>query len=137
MADWSFDPQAILGPVSRATAKILPAAAEMTLAIARRLMAFRRDPSSPGSPPSARAGLLRRYMSWSWAGPDEVQAGPERLRNQSGYSVPEVLEFGGTIVRSENGKSLRQRFRARPYMRPAIEEAAGEYAEMWKDSVRP
>lgn len=126
----------------------------------------RKGVSAPGSPPSSHTGILRRFIFFGYdPTADSVVVGPAKT-NQVFFSrnrkpvrgtVPEVLEYGGSITIFEvfkNGKwrradlrsrrrlsGLKTRYRTvrikpRPYMRPALQAELPQLPALWRNSVR-
>jgi hypothetical protein len=101
--------------------------------IARRSIRKRKANSQPGNPPTSRTGLLRNFIFFSWdPGSQSVIVGPERL-NLTG-KTPKTLEYGGT--NQTRGKNRRARYKARPYMRPALNVAMARLPELWKNAIK-
>ncbi|MEX2388774.1 MAG: hypothetical protein WD534_12925 [Phycisphaeraceae bacterium] len=138
-----FDRKAVTGAVSRATRRVLSKAGAFVRQRARTLIRPRRRSARPGEPPSSHAGDLRRLI---WFGYERQQPtvviGPAPLHGRSPYgptTVPEVLEFGGTVTARDHrqqGKRVRRRYRGNPYMGPAMEAEQDQFADLWRGSVR-
>lgn len=90
--------------------------------------------SKPGEPPRWITKLLRTHLYSIWdKGTRSGLAGPALLRGkQTSPTVPELLEYGGTVTR----KGGRFRYEARPYMQPAYEKEKGKIPSLWRNSVR-
>lgn len=97
---------------------------------------FRRSAiSRPGQPPLSRVGTLKRMIFFGYEPEREsVVIGPAAVFTGTRQTpkAPEALEFGGIVRR--NGKTYR--YRARPFMRPALEAEAPKFPGLFKDSVR-
>jgi hypothetical protein len=92
----------------------------------------RKPPSSPGEPPRAQVGTLKKFIFFKYdSGTESVVVGPARVRADD-QDAPRTLEFGG-MVRTGGGLA---RIAARPYMGPALDENAPRFAEMWRKSIR-
>jgi hypothetical protein len=63
--------------------------------------------------------------------------GPTALSNSNG-EAPSLLEYGGTVrIRDpRSGRRRTARYRARPYMGPALEAEQPKLPPMWRDSVK-
>jgi len=130
--------------------------------IARRSMRVRKGPSEPGNPPNAHTRLLRDNIFFAYQfDTSSVVVGPALLKEKmihvpKGQTVPEFLEFGGTLMVREfndRGRWIRSRYlnppagaktrkrsvevKPRPYMGPALELSQSRYADIWRDSVVP
>jgi hypothetical protein len=89
--------------------------------------------SPPGSPPYSHVGLLKQGILFVYdADRKSVVVGPTLLRDRPKYrDALEMLEYGGTTTR----KGKPARYRARPFMGPAMENSA-PFDRFWKDSVK-
>ncbi|WP_437205862.1 hypothetical protein [Planctomicrobium sp. SH664] len=135
-AEYFFDRQAIIDAVGKGEARVLNRAGAITRKIARQSMRRRKRISTPGSPPSARLGYLRDFLYYQWDPQSRSMViGPAKLAGSRGYVVPELLEFGGTVSFSRNGKRITQRFAARPYMGPASRVVKAKFPSLWSNSV--
>ena len=131
-------------------------------------MRSRSRSASPGQGPTKWMGYLKRFLYFiPDLGSQNVIIGPARLSNMptpGGMTVPELLEYGGTVrrrvTRSMLGRIFRARrynrdaadvFRAlkpymgqtvsmqyepRQYMGPAFEENQSRVDDIWADSFR-
>lgn len=98
--------------------------------------------SPPGSPPFAHSGkkgaLLKRFLYFSFdPSSKSVVVGPTALGRST---VPNVQEFGGSITirprRGRNkGKTIRQKYAARPYMGPALEANLDKIPEAFRGCI--
>lgn len=131
-----FDRDRIMGPVNRAERRVLNHAGALTRKIARQSIRKRKRISQPGQPPSSHAGWVRKFLFYYY---DRVRgsviAGPTKLKSKLGYSVPEILEYGGEVRVFRKNTWLLQTFRARPYMRPALKKVAPKFPGLWQGSV--
>ena len=135
-----FDRPRVKRAVDRAKRGVLSKAGAFVRQRARTLIRPRRRSARPGEPPSSHTGLLRRFI---WFGydrqQDSVVIGPAPLNQRSPYgqtTVPEVLEFGGTVTTRERGKQETRYYAGHPYMQPAMEKEADRFGQLWRDSVR-
>lgn len=160
-----FDRKEVIDAVGRARAAALSKAGAFVRTAARSSIRKRKRASAPGQPPSSHVGLLKNFIFFSFDPiPKSVVVGPEKL-NQRAFigqnlivgTVPHVLEFGGTEgireKRLSRGKWTamghrrprpgqktrvrRARYRARPFMNPALEREAPKFADLWANSVKP
>lgn len=90
--------------------------------------------SKPGEPPRWITKLLRRHIKFIFdLRTRSMVVGPELLSGKQTHpTVPELLEYGGTVTR----KSGRMRYEARPYMQPAYEKEKGKIPGLFRNSVR-
>lgn len=82
-----------------------------------------RGPSLPGQPPATRKGLLRRAVRF-FADKQGAVIGP--MKTIAG-TVGAAHEFGGAY----KGEDFDQR----PFMYPALEQAAPRFAGSWRGSI--
>lgn len=88
----------------------------------------------PGKPPRNKQGLVRDNI-WFSLDPlnDVCVVGPAVL---PGLGTVHALEYGGTVLVKKYGRgAVPQHFRAFPFMRPALEKAAPQFPEMFRDSL--
>ncbi len=102
-----FNREKVKKAMDEATHFALLSSGAWVRSVARRSMRYRKSPSRPGEPPSARQGparsLLRRMLYFAYdAQGDEVVAGPVKLGQESG--VPNLHEFGGIQGVIQRGK---------------------------------
>lgn len=104
--------------------------------------------SLPGNPPRAHANrepnLRTILFGFEPSGPSVV-IGPVRFSGlQSGKTVPEILEFGATVVRPGRQWPGRPKpkpetvvIAARPFMGPALQKEieAGTIPEQWRGTL--
>lgn len=100
----------------------------------------RKAASKPGSPPTNRTGLLKKFIFFSY---DEqtktVVIGPAAFKSNA--TAPELLEYGGRGVTSRfvnrRGQIPRQGiWRPRPFMRPAFDAELPKFLQGLKDCVK-
>ena len=149
---WFFDREAVMSAVDRKTHKALRWAGGFIAKVSRRSMkpaGKSNKVSSPGEPPRYHTKQLRDNIFFWYLQPQKtVRAGPTDINQKNswgmGQTVPQVLEFGGTVRMMEAQKNgtwqradLRSRrrlgglpmrvrtarYRPRPYMQPALDKA--------------
>lgn len=106
--------------------------------------------SSPGEPPRAQTGLLKKFIFYNYdKSTHSVVIGPMVLnRRGSTGEVPRVLEFGGTATGSvikkvihNNGrpKIIRQTFKYKMQPRPYVGERSRNYPKViaeWQKQLK-
>lgn len=138
---WYFSIAAILNPTRRAEGEILDEMGRLTARYARESIGRSRQTSRPGGPPNSASGVYPRSIIHEVdQSSGRVRVFATRFASANGYSVPEILEFGGTVTRTRktsSGRTIRivQRYRARPHVRPAGERAAKHFPRMWKNAI--
>ena len=126
----------------------------------------RGRPSKPGQGPTNQTGLLRDKIPFSLEAPTGVVIGPVRLPNMptpGGMTVPELLEYGGTVrrritrgflsrlykrrhrdptaksmfrsLRSHVGEVVQFDYEPRPYMGPAQRDNRDQVPRIWENSI--
>lgn len=141
-----FDSAAVMRSVDAASRRVLSKFGAYVRTAARSSIRSRKKMSAPGQPPSSHAGLLKRFLFFSYdprtAG---VVIGPERLNATIG-DAPHALEYGGPSRVTSAGRASRGRkktvvrtanIRPRPYMRPALAKELPKLPAMWAGSVKP
>ena len=132
---WHFSETAITVPLENEIPRRLGYAGGLVRKIARQLIRPRPGISAPGTPPHSHHGLLRDSIFYQVDG-HSVTIGAAEFSSQLSYSVPDILEFGGVVEREgSHGKRIRQRFAARPYMRPALERAIDRYPDLFENML--
>jgi hypothetical protein len=129
----------VLQAIDRAKRKTYSKAGAYVRQAARSSIRPGKGPSAPGKPPKSHDGTLRRGILFGYdRGRDEVIVGPRldlaKRSINNGQTVPEVIEFGGKVKDRETGEQLS--YRARPFMGPALEREAPNFAELWSNTVR-
>lgn len=126
-----FDRALVQRSVDRASRKVLSRFGAFVRQRAKSSIRRRRGTSQPGRPPHSHAGLLRRFIFFSYdSGRRSVVIGPTLLRASS--AAPRLLEHGGSIRR----KRRQLRYRPRPFMGPAFEREKSQLPKLWRDSVK-
>lgn len=132
-----FDRVKIENAEQRARVKALSRVGAFLRRRARSSIRRRNAVSQAGQPPSSHTDLLRQFLFFAYdRATGSLVVGPAKL-NRPG-DAPEVLEFGGEVLRQVEDKQGRMRqvlmhYRPRPYMKPALdaELAAGTIPEQW------
>lgn len=140
MSRVEFYHENVLIPARAAEEEALRDCGALVRRIAQKSLRQRNRPSPPGSPPSSRQGDLRNSILFRFdAARRSVLIGAPQFSG-SRDDAPALHEFGGVraFSRLRRGKPLRivQRYRARPFMRPALDEAAPQFAAFWKGRIR-
>lgn len=165
-----FDPSKLLREADRAKARVLSKAGSYVWKTDKQSIKKRKGPSRPGQPPHSHGGgLFKRHIYFSRPanGADSVVIGPALLSNPhpggdgkpvAGGTIPEVLEFGGSITRIEyfslskkkwvlvsrrfpnRGKGRPRRkitknIKARPSARPALAKEAPNFPQLFKNTI--
>lgn len=135
-----FDRKRVMSGVDRQTRQVFNRLGALTRKIAKQSIRYRKAVSLPGDPPSChgkgRWGL--RGLIYYGYEPTRrtVVIGPVRFADGGA----DLLEYGGTrrVVRRRRGKRqrVRQQYKARPFMGPAMEEAKPKLPALWAESVR-
>ena len=133
----SFDSRLIIRRAERANRSVLMRAGAFVRRRARSSMRKRKTISAPGKPPSSHTGRLRGLILFGYDRQGEsVVIGPRATgdRDQAG----ETLEHGKTVTRRQRRRRRRMRYRARPFMGPALEKEiqAGSFPKLWANSVK-
>jgi len=133
----SFDGNLIIRGVERANRSALMRAGAFVRRRARSSMRKRKTISAPGQPPSSHTGRLKGLILFGYDSQGEsVVVGPRATgdRDQAG----ETLEHGKTVTRRQRRRRRRMRYRARPFMGPALEKEiqAGSFPKLWTNSVK-
>ncbi len=117
--------KAVEKAVEKASYRNLGHAAASIRKAAMKLIRRSKRPSKPGKPPRTRKGALRRAILFdvdehqlsAFIGPAESRVG----------TAGEAHEFGGDYMGAD--------FPARPFMGPALEEAAPRMLDSWEGSL--
>ena len=158
-----FDSPRVVRAVDRATYRAMLRTGQYVRAVARRSIRPKRGTSRAGHAPHDKTGLLRAFILYGFDPVSRsVVVGPRKLSGVESYpgmTVPEVLEYGGTVpmditqaklielrendawhlwqrYRDEEGQTVRARYRPHPYMGPALERSLPKIDDFWADSVR-
>jgi len=141
-----FDKRAVTRALDKKTRRVFNRFGAATRLTARRSIRKRKKISIAGSPPHSHEGGLRRSIMYGY---DRIQQsvviGPLAKSKGMGSAltrVPALMEYGGDVVQEDSRQSWRTRkprrmhYRARPFMRPAFEQAQERLPQFWQDSVR-
>lgn len=160
-----FDRNKVQNAMDKTTGRVLSRFGAFVRTRAKTSMRKREGTSKPGQPPFAHTGLLRKWILFAYERAQQnVIIGP-LLANKIFLdgdgkprtgTVPEVLEYGGTIgiievfkhgrwqradLRSKRrlaGLKMRRRFvdiAARPYMRPAHAAELKQLSKLWSNAM--
>ncbi|HSV28701.1 MAG TPA: hypothetical protein VLL76_04055 [Candidatus Omnitrophota bacterium] len=130
-----FDRQAVIVQADAATRKVLSKFGAFVRRTARGSIRRRKKTSEPGAPPSGHTGLLKRLIFFAYD-PDRrsVVIGPAPLRAK--VEAPPLLEYGGTARRKDRrGRTVTARYRARPFMGPALAKELPGLPPLWRESI--
>ena len=150
-----FDRSKIETPVQRMWKRQLSRFGAFVRQRAKTSIRYRKKPSEPGQPPTAHrtsrrkhvnkktgvvkirpVSLLREFIFFAYDQPaNTVVIGPALLRGvkrQGSQTVPELLEYGGSVV----GPRGTMRYEPRPFMRPADAKERPKFLESLKNSVK-
>lgn len=129
-----FDRQVVLDSMDKAERKVLSKFGAFVRKRARTSIRKRKKPSAPGTPPSSHVGSLRRGILFAFE-PEQhtVVIGPLFFPKGTGkrtgviqrsHTVPEILEYGGTLVKIRKvftptgpGKKAKSALQAAAYLR--------------------
>jgi len=136
-ADIFFNGNRIVRSVQRANRSALMRAGAFIRRRARSSIRKRKSVSDPGKPPSSHTGRLRGLILFGYdRAAQTVVVGPKATggRDQAG----ETLEHGKVVTRRERRRRRRMRYRARPFMGPALEKEteAGSFPKLWANAVK-
>ena len=130
-----FDRAAVKNAVDRATLSVLSKIGAYIRQADRSSIRSRKAISKPGSPPSSHEGSLKRLIFFSYdPAARAVVIGPVPLHGVA--EAPPLLEFGGTARRMRRGKVRTVNYRARPFMKPAMDQELPKLSALWAGSVR-
>lgn len=102
-----FDAKPVKRAVDKTTRRVLSRFGAYVRTRARQSIRKRKKPSAPGQPPSSHTGTLKRLILFAYeAARKNLIAGPLLAETggphkPAGATVPEVLEYGGSILISE------------------------------------
>ena len=131
-----FDGGKIVRAAEQASRGALMKAGAFIRRTARSSIRKRKRISDPGQPPSSHTGRLKGLILFAYDRTAEtVVIGPLGTgRDQAG----ETLEHGRTVTRRDGRRRRRMRYRARPFMGPALqkETQAGSLPKLWANAVK-
>lgn len=131
-----FDRKLVIDKMSNATRRALSKVGAFVRKRAKTSIKRRKGISKPGSPPSSHAGQLKGLLFFGYdPSAQSVVVGPAAFRKAE---APNLLEFGGTIVRSTRKGKKKMVYRPRPFMAPALQKEieAGTIPKQWKNAIR-
>lgn len=137
-----FDKALIEGKIDRATYFVM---IRIGAYIRRTAMQSLRRPSrrkkpQPGLPPRNMTGKLKYRIMFGWEPTKrKTLVGPEYLpRMPRNPTIPQLLEYGGTIQRTSKRSKRRYmaKYPAYPYMRPALAKNLPLLPRLWRDTIR-
>ena len=131
-----FDGKAVAKAVDKAARRVLSRFGAFVRTGARHSIRKRKAVSAPGSPPSSHVGLLRKLILFGYDRTRRsVVIGPMPLHR--GSDAPQLLEYGGRARRRDRrGRRRIARYRARPFMGPALAREQPKLPAMWANSVK-
>lgn len=127
-------PEKITGPVNKKSFTSIKRAGQSIRWSAVQSMVYAPGPSTPGEPPHAHRGRLRRSVAVE-AGEEEVVVGPSYTKLQAGGLPPWIAsmhERGGTYT----GKKRTIRLPARPFMLPALQRGLERFQAGWNSALK-
>ena len=132
-----FDRQLVMAATSRAERQVLSRFGAFVRQRARTSIRSRRAISAPGLPPSSHVGLLKQFILFAYdPAHASVVIGPVRLNAKTSGDAPRLLEYGGSALRTRQGKLVRCQYRPRPFMAPSLAAEIGRLPPLWRDSIR-
>ncbi len=131
-----FDRRAVTSRVDAATRRVLSKMGAYVMTDARQSLKKRTGPSTPPAPPHSHTGLVKRFLFFKYdPNRRSVVVGPELLPGLRADNL-RMLEFGGTRTVTRRGRRPgRQRYRARPFMRPALHKNLAKFPGLWRDAI--
>lgn len=133
-----FDRAKVANKLALAERRNLSRAGAYVRQRARSSIRRRKRTAEPGQPPSSHEGSLRLILFAYQDQSHSVIVGPVRLHgSREGATVPALLERGGTVRRVDRTGKLRTlRYRAFPFMGPALAAERAKLAKLWENAVR-
>jgi hypothetical protein len=99
--------------------------------------------SAPGNPPFNQTGRLKYGILYGYnQASRSVVIGPKKLGGGGGVNLLTALEYGGNVKwkwkdpltkKKETGTRY---LKARPFMRPALDNSRNKLMEFWKQSIK-
>lgn len=92
------------------------------------------ESARPGDPPRNKTGFLRKFIFYGWdPGAETVYVGPTPVGN---LRTAWLLEHGGhAALPLYGGKRVPMRYRGNPFMKPALETAAPQIADLFRNVI--
>ena len=127
-----FDRAVVINATDQATRKALGSIGGYVRKVAKSSIRQSKETSAPGMPPKSHIGLLKKGILYGYDKErNSVVVGPVLINKPSSPDALEMLEYGGDTTRNKKPA----RYRARPFMGPAMEKSA-PFDRFWKDSVK-
>jgi len=139
-----FDRATVIKAVDAGRRKALNRIGGFLRTTAKRSIRKRKGTSAPGQPPSSHVGLLRDHIYYSYDPVSQsVVIGPALITSNHktatpiNATVPQVLEYGGRVLRRKNNRTIQTVVAPRPFMGPAMQTArkADKLEQAWKDVI--
>lgn len=142
-----FDREKIILAMSKATKKSLSRGAAFVWQTARGLIRKGDRISRPGAPPTAHSGVFKKSILFGFdPSTQSAVVGPTLLDRGDG-TAPRALEFGGTFTRRTGRWAKRiaslkglasyaAKYKARPFMGPALSKNIDKIGGVFADSVK-
>jgi hypothetical protein len=131
-----FDSARVKKELDSGTRKALSRIGAFVRRRAKSSIRKRKAISEPGRPPSSHAGHLRNLIYFAYdPKAKSVVVGPVPFKGKPATTglVPGILERGGTTTRKlSSGQGRTLRYRARPYMAPALEAERPHFTDAFK-----
>ncbi len=129
-----LDRAAVTSAVDAGKRRALAKAGAFVRRRARSSIRKRKAVSAPGQPPSSHSGELRKLLFFAYdPGTQSVVVGPARFRRGE---APPLLEYGGTVVRRTETGAEAHRYRARPFMGPALAAELPKISAQFRDQIK-
>lgn len=133
-----FDSRKVLVAADQGKRRALSRFGAYTRRSARQSIRRRKRASRPGEAPTSRKGQLKRFLFFAYESQGEsVVIGPAKLSGST-FSIPEIIEHGGTVSVTTGRKRrrrLRARYAARPFMQPAFQKTQQRLPQIWENAV--
>jgi len=134
-----FDRAAVIKALDAGTRKTLSRQGAFVRQRMKSITHYRsKNPAKSGSPPHAHAGQLTEKIAFAFD-PSTINdpvavVGPTKFKKGE---APELLEFGGSVMRMYRGKMVRYDYHGNPFARPALEAEvkAGTIRGEWRGAV--
>lgn len=129
-----FDKAAVTSAIDAGKRRALAKAGAFVRRRARSSIRKRKAVSAPGQPPSSHSGELRKLLFFAYdPASQSVVVGPAKFRRGE---APPLLEYGGTVVRRTKAGASAHRYRARPFMGPALAADLPKISEQFRDQIK-
>jgi hypothetical protein len=133
-----FDEHVVASAMDVKSAKALYWFGGYCLTTLRNSIRSAKGSSAPGAPPHSHVGTLKRLTQFAVekAPTANVVIGALAIGGGlGGHTVPELLNEGGRITVTLNGRREAEKYRARPFTQPAFEIALKRAAKGWDEKV--